>query len=654
MKTILKYLFLFVFVVLLADAFGQVPGTYCNNAIAFCTGTSYNFPAGTNTPPAPATGSPGPMYGCLGTQPNPVWYYMQVGVSGNIEFYMQGTGPNDIDFACWGPFTSPTAPCLSGLTAGSPTPTHHAAGPSPDYPSANMIDCSFSASFEEWCYIPNAVIGQYYLLLITNYSNLTQNIIFSQTNVGQPNAGIANCALLPPNTSNNGPVCEGDTIKLTANSIPTAQYVWAGPNNWTSYQQNPVIPNATAANAGIYYLLFTVGSQISPESQTTVVVKPKPNVIIVSDTICIGDTATITASGANSYLWSPGGLTTSSLKLTPGVTTSYSVTGTSLGCKKTVSAVVKVNQNPVVTASNDSICINDTAKLFAYGASSYKWNNSITSDSLIVSPLINSIYSVVGTDTNNCVDSTFSSVVVYPLPVVQLTPNTTICLGKNITLTAGGGVSYLWNTSPDDTNSYIIVTPTLPTTTYAVGVKDINNCIDSASVDVNTILLPVPTISIEADTICKGSNTTIIAGGGNSYHWNTGEITPSIIASPLQTFIYDVAISTTLNGIHCSIDTSIQLYVRECNLIFIPNTFSPFGYNTIFKPVGEIVISKSYYFVIYNRWGQKMFETKDFNQGWDGRFNGDYVPDGAYVYYIIVDTGFEGAYNRVGTVTIVK
>ncbi|MFZ4740433.1 MAG: gliding motility-associated C-terminal domain-containing protein [Bacteroidales bacterium] len=651
MKTLAKYIFYIISVFFISNVNAQ--GISCDSSTVFCTGTSYNFPAGVNAPAAPPTGNPGPMYGCLGSQPNPAWYYMQVGISGNIEIYMQGSNNHDIDFCCWGPYSSQTAPCLLGLTNNTPSPpTHSVAGPSPNYPSANMVDCSYDSQYQEWCYIPNAVVGQYYVLLITNFSNQPQNIIFSQSNVGQVGAGTANCALLPPNTHNNGPICEGDTLKLTANTIPNAQYVWSGPNNWTSYVQNPVIPHATAMNAGTYYLLFTVNNQISPETQTVVVVKPKPNVIATSDTICLGDTAIITASGANSYIWTPGNLTTASLKLSPTLTSSYKVIGNSLGCKDTATTIIKVNPKPVITANNPSICINDSATLIANGALNYTWSNGILSDSIRVSPVNNTIYKVVGRDLNNCFDSTTSSVTILPRPTIQLTGNTSICLGSHAILTATGGNNYLWNTSPPENTASITVSPTAALTTYTVGVTDINNCSDSASIDVYTIPLPVPTISLEADTICKGSVTTITAGGGSSYRWNTGEITPTISVGPLNTSIYTVTIKTSLNNVICSADTNIEQYVRDCNLLFMPNSFSPSGYNTIFKPVGEIKYLKTYHFLIYNRWGQLVFETNDINQGWDGRFKGEYVQSGSYVYYIFIDNGYEGSYEKVGTVTI--
>jgi len=407
-------------------------------------------------------------------------------------------------------------------------------------------------------------------------------------------------------------------------------------------------------HSGNYYLLVAGCGDISSENITNVVVKPKPNVMVTSDTICIGDTAIITASGANSYLWKPGNYTTALIKVTPIITTNnYKVIGTSLGCKDSTTTFVKVNPLPIITTISDSVCINDTATLIANGALSYLWSNGIASDTIRVSPLNDSTYKVVGTDINNCVDSTTANVVVYPLPIIQLTPNTTICKGSQATLTTSGGNNYLWR-STNETTSSIVVSPTDPITPYKVVVTSINNCVDSASVDISTIELPVPTISLTIDTLCKGAYTTITADGGTSYHWNTGEITPSIYVNPLKTIIYNVTVSTSSNNVICSKDIAIQQNVRNCNVIYVPNSFMPSGYNTVFKPLGEIVISKTYYFAIYNRWGQMVFETTDVNQGWDGRLKGEYVQSGAYIYYLRIDNGYEDPFEKIGTVTLIN
>ena len=109
----MKKLFYIVLFVSITNA-GFTQGT-CNTALPFCTGTTYTFPASTSTP-APT----GANFGCLWTQPNPAFYFMEIDNPGNITINIQGIGTtggtNDIDFICWGPFTNPATMC-SQLTA---------------------------------------------------------------------------------------------------------------------------------------------------------------------------------------------------------------------------------------------------------------------------------------------------------------------------------------------------------------------------------------------------------------------------------------------------------------------------------------------------------------------------------------------------------
>ena len=146
----------------------------CEFADPFCTDNGmYEFPAGVNA----GSGEAGPDYDCLYTQPNPAWYYMRMGSAGGMDIHMYSTPQVDIDFCCWGPFDDPTTPCPYGLT------------------EDKVVSCSYSTSWTEHCMIPdNAQVGEYYILVITNYSNQTCNINFSS--VG--GAGTTDCGILPP------------------------------------------------------------------------------------------------------------------------------------------------------------------------------------------------------------------------------------------------------------------------------------------------------------------------------------------------------------------------------------------------------------------------------------------------------------------------
>jgi len=150
-------------------SFGQA-GT-CEQSDPFCTSNIYTFPAGVNT----GTAQQGPYYGCLQTRPNPAWYHMKIAIEGSINIFMYTTPAKDIDFICWGPFNDPVAPCASSLTA------------------SKVVDCSYSPSTTEMCNIPYGQVGEYYILLITNYSNQACNITFEK----QSGTGETDCTIVP-------------------------------------------------------------------------------------------------------------------------------------------------------------------------------------------------------------------------------------------------------------------------------------------------------------------------------------------------------------------------------------------------------------------------------------------------------------------------
>jgi len=107
-------------------------GDSCVLSEPFCTGSIYTFPAGVNS----GTAEPGAYYGCLSTQPNPAWYHMKIATAGDINIHMYSTPLYDIDFICWGPFSDPTSPCVSQLTANM------------------VVDCSYSPAPTEDCLFP--------------------------------------------------------------------------------------------------------------------------------------------------------------------------------------------------------------------------------------------------------------------------------------------------------------------------------------------------------------------------------------------------------------------------------------------------------------------------------------------------------------------
>ena len=177
------------------------PISSCANAAPFCGGTPttpYIFP-NSNAIPGSSIG----QVACLFTTPNPTYYTLHIGQTGPMNFTMvqntqfnaqgQPIGTNlDVDFVAWGPFTSTDScdeivfgPCPGGCPNNTTNPNF--------YPSGNIIDCSYSASFTETISIPNAQEGEYYIILITNFNGSAGFISLVQTNDSQPGAGATIC-----------------------------------------------------------------------------------------------------------------------------------------------------------------------------------------------------------------------------------------------------------------------------------------------------------------------------------------------------------------------------------------------------------------------------------------------------------------------------
>ncbi|MDR6969188.1 hypothetical protein J2X31_003215, partial [Flavobacterium arsenatis] len=204
---------------------------------------------------------------CLFTTPNPTYYYLQVQNSGNLVFNIrQSTDPNnfpaqgapgmDVDFVAWGPFDSPEA--CDEIVLGPCTPACPNNTANPNYyfnnlDNSNVVDCSYDAAVTENFTIQNAVAGQYYILLLTNFNGQPGYIRLSQANSGQPNSGTSTNLCCEVDLGQDIVTCQ-PSVTLDAVGEPTAapeenSYVW--------YFNNEIIQNANsstyvATQTGVY------------------------------------------------------------------------------------------------------------------------------------------------------------------------------------------------------------------------------------------------------------------------------------------------------------------------------------------------------------------------------------------------------------------
>lgn len=337
-------------------------------------------------------------------------------------------------------------------------------------------------------------------------------------------------------TSTATNVCSGNSATLTASGATS--YTWNPGGIFTS--TIAVTPSAT-----IVYTLM--GANLSGCTNTlafTLSVTPVPTVTAISNpsVVCVGNSSTLTASGATTYSWNPGALTGSVVVVTPATTTIYTVTGINGICSNTQTVSVNVNLLPTLTSSASSsiICAGNTTSLTVAGASTYTWlPGSLTGSMVAVSPTITTTYSVTGTNTLGCTASSTVLVNVNPLPTLSITSTATnICSGSSVTLAASGASSYTWNPGAL-TGSSVVITPAVNTTYTVTGSN--GTCFNTKTVSV--IVNPTPTIiaTSSSPSLCSGNSATLNASGGVSYVWNPGgSVSASLAVTPSVTTIYTV------------------------------------------------------------------------------------------------------------------
>ena len=278
------------------------------------------------------------------------------------------------------------------------------------------------------------------------------------------------------------------------------------------------------------------------DCMTITVNQPPPGEAGPDESICKGDSATLTATGGTSYSWS-NGQTTTSITVSPTTTTTYVLTANNSGVTSTDEVIVIVNGIPSLNAGPDEICENESSILTATGTNTYSWSNGLgTGSTKTVNPLTNTTYYVTGTDLlNGCTGTTSIIVNVNASPTASAGTDKTISTGSSTTITASGGTSYTWDNGK--TGATITENPTV-TTMYCVTVTNNNGCTDSDCMTI-TVNQPPPGEAGPDESICKGDSATLTATGGTSYSWSNGQTSTNITVSPTTTTTYTLTIDNS-------------------------------------------------------------------------------------------------------------
>lgn len=211
------------------------------------------------------------------------------------------------------------------------------------------------------------------------------------------------------------------TFNDQSTNVPTA-WIWYFPGGTpsTSNLQNPVISYSIGGTYSVSLTATNTTGSSAPSTQTiSIIATPTVVSSASSPTICVGQNAILTASGATTYTWSPGIHITSSYTVTPSTMTIYTLTGLTSGCKNTSTISISVNPLPVIVlmSVNDTICSGNSTIINASGASSYSWNpstglSSITGNSVTANPTVTTTYTVNGTDANTCTNKSTHTIMV--------------------------------------------------------------------------------------------------------------------------------------------------------------------------------------------------------------------------------------------------
>ncbi|HOI31219.1 MAG: PKD domain-containing protein [Bacteroidales bacterium] len=503
----------------------------CHKSFPFCTTNIYTFPAGVNS----GTGQAGPNYGCLGSTPNPAWYHMKILTPGNINIFMQSSPLRDIDFIVWGPFTDPVMPCQGALTGNK------------------IVSCSYSANPTETANIPNGQTGEYYILLITNYSNNPCEITFSKTG----GSGETDCTILPPPIGSNSPVCYGDDLFLTAESYPDAIYSWTGPNGFTSNQQNPVINNPGFEYAGTYTLEITVDGITSEPISLDVEIAALSDPAFDFTEVCYGNPSIFTDQSTvnppdypiTSWQWNFDDGNTSTQQnpqhsfANPGT---YDVTLTTYTgeeyCSRSITQSIEIPEYPYVDAGEDQEIPNGWSANLTGEASggtgdlSYLWEpqNLVNDPTSLSTSTVNlgqtSVFTLTITDNiSGCVssDDVIVSVTGGALFVQAMADPDVICVGESTQLDAmpsggAGDYTFSWISNPAGFTSNIrnpVISP-IASTSYTVSVFDGQLTVTST---VEVTVKPVPVANAGQDLTANVGTSVILngsaSGGSGTYNY---------------------------------------------------------------------------------------------------------------------------------------
>jgi gliding motility-associated-like protein len=413
---------------------------------------------------------------------------------------------------------------------------------------------------------------------------------------------------------------------------------------------------------GIFTISYVIGSGACKDSVgKRIYVSPQPDArFAASDSIfCLGDAAaTFTPT-------TPGGVFTgnhvSANTFTPlsvgPHTVKYVVT--SLGCTDSTSRNMLVNAKPDASfvVSDSVFCIGDAGVTFVPTQTGGTFSGTGVSGNSFTPTVAGSFVVSYVLDNGNCKDSVTHTMTVNPKPDASFTTSDTVlCEGDApaaLTPVNSGGVF---------SGGQVSGTKFTPTTSglYPITYKLSNGgCVDSVTHYIRVAAKPTASFTYAPQKIMVNDTVqfTYTGNGANAYVWSFGDGGFATVANPSHSFANEQVFTTWLvvSSLDGCLDSTYQAITVEAEEnLFVPNVFTPNGDSVNDRFVISHMGIHDFNLFIYNRWGGLVFETKNPDVTWDGKFAGEICVEGVYVYLITYKNAKQATKSLRGTVTLIR
>ncbi len=407
-----------------------------------------------------------------------------------------------------------------------------------------------------------------------------------------------------------------------------------------------------------------------------------------NDTICRGFISQLNAQGGTSYVWQPNtflnNATLQNPTSTPSTSINYNViiTNTLSGntCKDTVSVYIKVNPKIDAAFTNSvGACSNNV--YFTDGSSvaptNWLWSFGNNNSSTLQNPLhyygspTSYTVSLITSNVFGCKDTAQQTILLAPFTPISVNSNINKCGQDTVQLQATGGIKYLWIPATGLSNANIANPLAFPSvnTTYSVIIStlkgtDTCNSVLTTQVNLYSFNYNAALITISATTLTLGQSSTITLVGFPTT--NTVIISPAtnisnqlqntFIVTPTKSGEYSIYTYDDGNCLHVLKTINVFVQTNSCNdaTVFLPTGFTPNN-----DGVNDVLFIRSnfiteVYLTIYDRWGEKLFETSDEKIGWNGTYKGKQLDQGVYGYYMTFKCNNGEQSFKKGNITLMR